>query len=79
MSDVFLNSAKLVDETNITSCHAIFKRTGDNGFSNALFMYRRMYTPERQHGWWNGRGPEAQQARVYALLLAHAMHMTGDI
>lgn len=81
MSDVFINSAKMVDEdVQLSSCHAIFIRVGGHGFSNALFFYRRMFTPERQHGWWNGRNTvETQQARVYALLLAHAMHQTGDL
>lgn len=79
-SDVFLNAAKLVDDSpTLTSCMAIYERVGGHGWSNAAFMYRRMFRPDQQHGWWNGRGPEAQRARIYALLLAHAMHLTGDI
>lgn len=79
MSDVFLNSAKLVFSDNMSSCHAIFLRVGGHGFSNAAFVYRRMFTPPKQVGWWNARGAEAQQSRIYALLLAHEMHRTNDI
>lgn len=80
MSDVFLNSAIMVEETGTTSCHAIFTRVGGHGWSNAAFVYRRMFTPPTQVGWWNGpNSPANREARIYALLLAHAMHLTGDI
>lgn len=79
MSDVYLNSAILVEKSGCTSCHAIYVRVGGHGYSNAAFYYRRMFEPLKTYGWWNARGPAAQQARIYALLFAHCMHKTGDI
>ena len=78
-SEIYLNSARMVAETNCASCAAIFHRVGGHGFSNAAYYYRRMFEPPRKVDWWNGIGPDAQEARIYALLLAHNMHLTGDI
>ncbi len=82
MSDIFLNSAILVHDTGIPSCLAIMERVGYN-FSTAAFLYRRVFTPTTRpqvQGWWMTKDtPANREARIYALLLAHEMHRSGDL
>lgn len=78
-TNLFVNAAELVLETGEYSCQAIFLRVG-HGFSTAAFYYRRTFTPPKVGGWWLGPDtPANREARVYALLLAHQMHLSGDL
>lgn len=79
-SPIFLNAAMLVHEKNFFSCTAIVHRAG-HGFSRAAERYRLVFWPGGNYGWWNGpkHEPANREARMYALLLAHAMAGTGDL
>jgi len=91
-TELFINAAKLVHDQPVFSCHAIFERVG-HGFSNAAWRYRLMfqhdvntlrewYPPKYEPNvlWWNHTPfDQYREARIYALLLAHEMNLTGDL
>jgi hypothetical protein len=91
---IYLRAAKLADvgyNHQLGVC-MLLDRAADEGFCAQRFRYEKIFSPSarsdllRRLYWlafdnYETRLPdkEARQRRVIALLLAHAMHLTGDL
>lgn len=44
-----------------------------------MFIHYSNHLKDPTRGWWGKNTPDAREARVYSLLLAHCMRETGDL